>query len=219
MQSLGSRRRVAALGALALILTIGIGTVAAAGPWNTARTGVAAPADATAAPVAAPVAATAVPVAAPVAAAAVPSGALTNAQQTLLAGMAEEEKLAQDLYAAFAALYPSAMWDRIGSAEATHLAAVRTLLTTYAIADPTAGLPAGTFASPSVAAMYADLLAQGSASEAAAFGVGKLVEIDDIAKLDAARAEVTAADVLRAYTSLRTGSTQHLNAFTRQLPN
>ncbi len=204
MQSLGSRRRVAALGALALILTIGIGTVAAAGPWNTARTGVAAPVAATAAPVAA---------------AAVRSGALTNAQQTLLAGMAEEEKLAQDLYAAFATLYPSAMWDRIGSAEATHVAAIRTLLTTYAIADPTAGLPAGTFASPSVAAMYADLLAQGSVSEAAAFGVGKLVEIDDIAKLDAARVGVTAADVLSVYANLRNGSTQHLSAFTRQLPN
>ena len=197
MQSLGSRRRVAALGALALILTIGIGTVAAAGPWNTARTGVAAP----------------------VAATAVPFGALTNPQQTLLAGMAEEEKLAQDLYAAFATLYPSAMWDRIGSAEATHVAAIRTLLTTYAIADPTAGLPAGTFASPSVAAMYADLLAQGSASEAAAFGVGKLVEVDDIAKLDAARVGVTAADVLSVYANLRNGSTQHLSAFTRQLPN
>ena len=197
MQSLGSKRRVAALGGLALVLTIGIGSVAAVGPWNSARTGDAAPVAATVAP----------------------SGALTNAQGTWLVAMAEEEKLAQDLYAAFAAQYPSAMWDRIGAAEATHLAAVRTLLTAYDIADPTAGLPAGTFASPLIAAMYADLLAQGSVSEAAAFGVGKLVEIDDIAKLDIARAEVTAADVLSMYASLRNGSTQHLSAFTRQLPN
>ena len=197
MQSLGSKRRVAAFGGLALVLTIGIGTVAAAGPWSTGRTGVAAP----------------------VAATAVVSGTLTTTQLISLSGMAEEEKLAHDLYAAFAAQYPSAVWDRIGAAEVTHLAAVRTLLAANAIADPTAGLPAGTFASPSVAAMYADLLAQGSASEAAAFGVGKLVEIDDIAKLDAARVGVTAADVLRAYTRLRTGSTQHLSAFTRLLPN
>ena len=78
-------------------------------------------------------------------------------------------------------------------------------------------LPAGSFASADTAALYVKLLAQGSVSEAAAFGVGRRVELDDIAKLDAARSGVAAADVLRLYTNLRNGSTQHLEAFSRLL--
>ena len=199
MNSLRSRRTLAALGALALVLTIGVGAVAAAGP----RGGGARPA----------------PVRGPVAGLpqAVPSGTLSPAQTAALAGMAEEEKLARDLYASFAAMYPSAVWDTIGAAESTHLAAVRTLLARYGIADPTGGLSAGSFASPGTAALYTSFLAQGSASEAAAFGVGRTVELDDIARLDAARIGVTAADVLRVYGNLRNGSTQHLRAFSRLL--
>lgn len=146
-----------------------------------------------------------------------PSGTLSAAQAAALVGMADEERLARDLYASFASMYPSAVWDNIEAAESTHLAAIRTLLARHGIADPTAILPAGSFASPETAALYARLLAQGSASEAAAFEVGRAVELDDIAKLDAARSGVTAADVLRVHGNLRNGSTQHLAAFSRLL--
>ena len=74
--------------------------------------------------------------------------------------MAEEEKVARDLYLAFAARYPSPVWDRIAAAEATHLTAIRTLLARYGIADPTAGRAAGSFASSAAQAMYARLLAR-----------------------------------------------------------
>lgn len=142
---------------------------------------------------------------------------LTAVQATDLKAMAEEEKVARDLYLAFAARYPSPVWDRIAAAEATHLTAIRTLLARYGVADPTAGRAAGSFASSAAHAMYARLLAQGSASEVAAFGVGKAVELDDIAKLDAAIARATQADVKQVYANLRRGSTQHLRAFTAQL--
>jgi len=199
MNSLRSRRTLAALGALALVLTIGVGAVAAAGP----RGGGARPA----------------PVRGPVAGLpqAVSSGTLSPAQAAALADMADEEKLARDLYASFAAMYPSAVWDNFGAAESTHLAAIQTLLARYRIVDPTAALSAGAFASHGTAALYTSLLSQGSASEAAAFGVGRTVELDDIARLDAARTGVTAADVLRVYGNLRNGSTQHLGAFSRLL--
>jgi hypothetical protein len=142
---------------------------------------------------------------------------LTTAQAADLAAMAEEEKVARDLYRAFAARYPSPVWDNIAAAEASHLAAVRTLLTRYGIADPTAGRAEGSFASTAAAAMYEKLLAHGSASEVAAFGVGRTVELDDIAKLDAAVARATQPDVRQVYTNLRRGSVQHLRAFERQL--
>jgi Uncharacterized protein conserved in archaea len=43
--------------------------------------------------------------------------------------------------------------------------------------------------------------------------VGRSVELDDIAKLDGARAGLTASDVKQVYTNLRRGSMQHLAAF------
>ena len=195
MKSLRSRRALAALGAFALVLTIGVGAVAASGPHGGGVRTI--PSRGQVAPVPA----------------VAPSGTLSTAQAAALAALADEEKLAHDLYASFAATYPSAVWDRIGAAESTHLAAIRTLLARYGIADPTAALSAGSFVSADTAALYANLLAQGSVSEAAAFGVGRTVELDDIAKLDAARSGVTAADVQRVYANLRNGSTQHLASF------
>jgi hypothetical protein len=148
---------------------------------------------------------------------ATPTAPLTAAQAADLQAMAEEEKVARDLYLAFAARYPSRTWDAIAAAEATHLAAVRTLLSRYGIADPTAGKAAGAFASSWARSLYDRLLAQGSASEAAAFGVGKAIEIDDIARLDGAIARATQPDVRQVYANLRKGSTRHLRAFERQL--
>ena len=107
--------------------------------------------------------------------------------------MADEEKVASDLYRAFAARYPSGVWDNIAAAEASHLAAVRTLLARYGVADPTAGRADRSFASAAAQALYDRLLATGSANEAAAFGVGRTVELDDIAELDAALARATQA--------------------------
>jgi len=142
---------------------------------------------------------------------------LTATQAADLRAMAEEEKVARDLYRAFAARYPSVVWDRIAAAEAAHLASVRTLLARCGVADPTAGRADGAFASAAAQALYARLLAAGSVSEVAAFGVGRTVERDDIAVLDAALARATQIDVRQVYANLRRASTQHLRAFERQL--
>ncbi len=187
-------------GAAALAFSIAAGaagpaTVAAAGPQARGGTGTCATCTATV------VAAT----------------PLTAVQAADLAAMADEEKVARDLYRAFAARYPSPVWDTIAAAENTHLTAIRTLLTRYGVADPTAGRADGSFASSSAKAMYDGLLATGSANEVAAFGVGRTVELDDIAKLDAAIARATQTDVRQVYTNLRSGSVQHLRAFDRQL--
>jgi hypothetical protein len=192
MEIRNPRPAFAAIGAFALVLSIGVGAVAAAGPHSGARRGGATSVTPTATTI-----------------------TLTADQKAHLASMAEEEKLARDLYAAFAAKYGTPVFTNIGAAESTHLAAIRTLLARYGIADPTAGRAAGSFASADIAAMYAKLLADGRVSLTAAYGVGKAVEIDDIAKLDHALAGLPTSDVKQVYTNLRLGSTQHLAAFTR----
>jgi hypothetical protein len=141
------------------------------------------------------------------------TGTLSSAQKATLAGMAEEEKLAHDLYAAFAARYDAPVFDRIAAAESNHLTAVRTLLERYQVADPTAGKAPGKFASGTVQATYDRLLKQGLASQPAALEVGVTVEQDAIAALQRALDGLTAPDVQQVYTHLLAASRMHLSAF------
>jgi hypothetical protein len=140
---------------------------------------------------------------------------LTEQQKTTLTAMAQEEKLAHDLYTAFAAKYDAVVFDRIAASETQHLTAVRTLLDRYGLADPTVGKAAGQFSDPAVQATYDRLLAQGQASEAAALQVGQTVEKTDIDDLRAAQDGLTAADVRQVYEHLLAASQHHLTAFQR----
>ncbi|MEU4421546.1 DUF2202 domain-containing protein [Actinoplanes sp. NPDC024001] len=142
-------------------------------------------------------------------------GTLTEAQKATLASMAEEEKLARDLYAAFAARYDAAVFDHIAAAETHHLTAVRTLLERYDLSDPTLNQAAGKFTDPAVQATYDKLLAQGEKSLSAALSAGQQVERADIADLKAAANGLTAADVKQVYARLLSASERHLAAFTR----
>lgn len=142
-------------------------------------------------------------------------GTLTAAQQTTLASMAQEEKLAHDVYAAFAARYDAVVFDHIAAAETQHQTVVRALLQRYGVSDPTANQPAGTFTDKAVQATYDKLLAQGKQSLSAALAAGQQVERDDIADLTAAASGLTAPDVTQAYANLLAASQRHLAAFTR----
>jgi hypothetical protein len=146
-----------------------------------------------------------------------PTQVLTDAQRKTLADNAVEEKVAHDLYEAFAARYSTTpVFQRIASAETNHLPAVRTVLTRYQVADPTAGAAAGKFTDSAVQANYDQLLAKGNASLSAALEVGRTVENTDIAQLRTAIGGVTAPDVQRVYNHLLTASEMHLAAFTNQ---
>lgn len=142
------------------------------------------------------------------------TGSLSTASRTTVASMAEEEKLAHDVYTALAARYPAEVrFTRIATSETQHLAALRQVMTAYGITDPTAGLADDRFASASVQQVYDDLLAKATTLDAA-LSVGRAVETKDIADLDAAMAAVTAApDVDRVYSHLRAASQMHLRAF------
>ena len=141
------------------------------------------------------------------------TGTLTSSEKTALAGMADEEKLALDLYTALAVRYPNdVQFQRIARAESMHLTAVRTLMARYGVTDPTAGLRAGSFANAATTSLYTSLLASAT-SDATALAAGVTVEKADIAALNAAKAGVTAPDVVAVYTNLLTASQRHLAAF------
>jgi hypothetical protein len=141
------------------------------------------------------------------------SGTLTAAQKITLAGMAEEEKLAHDVYVALAASTGDRRFTRIAASELQHLSAVRTLLARYGIADPTAGKADGQFASARMGSLHTTLVAQGTGSLSGALAVGVKIETMDIADLSTAGAGVTAPDVAQVYASLRAASQRHLRAF------
>ncbi len=144
-----------------------------------------------------------------------PMGTLTTAQKAELAAMAEEEKIAHDLYVALAKKYPELrQFANIARAELQHLTAVRTLMKRYGIADPTAGTDAGEFATDAFQELYDGLLA-GATDSTKALAAGVAVEKADIADLKAATAGLKAPDVLQVYGNLLAGSERHLVAFSR----
>lgn len=146
-----------------------------------------------------------------------PTGTVTEAQRAALATNTAQEKLAQDLYQAFAARYAAPVFDRIAAAEGQHLQAMRTLLNRYGIADPTANTAAGKFTDPTLQATYDRLLAQGDASQQAALRAGQSRETTEIEFLRTALNGLTAPDLQRVYTHLLDASQQHLDAFTTWL--
>lgn len=131
-----------------------------------------------------------------------------------LAYSRDEERMARDLYTLFGQTYDAPIFDRIAASEQQHFDAVGTLLTTYGVADPAVGQPAGTYATAAVQRLYDEWEAQGLASLEAALAVGVALESADIADLEALVAQSTDADVRQVFTRLLTASRHHLTAFT-----
>lgn len=139
-------------------------------------------------------------------------GTLTTTQQQDLAFMVEEEKLAHDVYTTLAATYDVPAFSRIAASETQHLTVLRAVAAGYGIAVPSSDA-VGVFADAGLATMYTDLVAQGRTSLAEAYGVGRTIELDDLARLAQASEGLTAPDLQQAYARLASASQQHLAAF------
>ena len=144
----------------------------------------------------------------------VSAATLSDDTVEMLQYMVAEEKLARDVYTVLGDEYDVAVFDNIARAEARHMSSVRVLLERYGIDDPTAGDPAGEFDNATLQGLYDDLVAKGLTSLTNAADVGITIEKVDIADLDDAIATTDAADVTRVLQSLRSGSENHLAAFT-----
>ncbi len=139
-----------------------------------------------------------------------------SATDEMLLYMAEEEKLAMDVYDALGELWGSRIFTQISSSEATHQDRVLELLDAAGLDDPRTGV-AGTFTDDELQALYDDLIALGSTSPTAAFEVGVMIEERDIADLAQAITLTDDPTVITVLESLLAASQNHLAAFHRQL--
>ena len=144
-------------------------------------------------------------------------GTLNDEQTATLRFMANEEKLAHDVYQALGELYDLPVFERIASSEAQHQAAMNTLMERYEIDGSPDELAPGEYTDSETdfAALYQSLVERGSQSLAEAIAVGIFIEEDDIAALAAAMEglEEAAPDVYNVYSHLGAASERHLAAF------
>ncbi len=131
--------------------------------------------------------------------------------------MAEEEKLARDVYLYLDALWGYTVFGNIAVSEQNHMDAVAALLAKYGLANPVEGLEAGQFATAEMQELYDALVAQGSESLEQALQVGATIEDLDINDLEELKAAVDNEDILTVYANLEKGSRNHLRAFVSNL--
>jgi hypothetical protein len=152
-----------------------------------------------------------------VAVSAVPAATgLDASERATLLAMREEEKLAHDVYVALGAQTGLQVFTRIAASERRHGLAVERALAAYGVADPTDGFGVGAFPSQRFQQLHDELVARGSASQAAALAVGVQIERLDVSDLAAAISQTDEAMLDRVYGNLRSASQQHLRAFTTQ---
>lgn len=143
---------------------------------------------------------------------------LSDAEAASLSAMREEEQLAHDVYAASALLWTQQpIFANIADSEATHSAAVLTLLNRYSLPDPLSGLSTGQFATQAVQDLYDSFTATSAQSVIAALQIGAQIEEMDIRDITAQEAVVDNADILMVYDHLLRGSRNHLRAFYKVL--
>ena len=141
-----------------------------------------------------------------------PAGELSEAQVEALAVKVEREKLARDLYTAFADATDEVRFAHLAHAESHHLGALQAMLDVYEVTDPTEGNGPGEFTDSEVAADYEAMLEEGSGSDEAALEVARELEESLTERLEAAADDVEddASDVSRVYEHLAFGSEHHL---------
>ena len=144
-----------------------------------------------------------------------PSGVLTSPEEEGLLFMAEEEKLAGDVYSSLNEIWSLRVFDNIGRAERTHQAAVETLLVRYSLAVP--ANPPGEFSNETLQSLYNDLVSRGGLSVEEALRVGASIEELDILDLEERMAQTDKEDIQLVYSNLKRGSENHLRAFVNNL--
>jgi hypothetical protein len=142
---------------------------------------------------------------------------LTGAMAEQLLHLAEEEKLAGDVYDLAAQRYDVRIFTNIGRSEDSHLSQVRALLDRYGLDDPTQDAPAGQFADEDLQALHDTLAAEVARGWDEAVAAGVLIEQTDIADLrDLLGEGGLPTDVRTVVEALQVGSQRHLAAFQRQ---
>lgn len=129
-----------------------------------------------------------------------------------------EEKLARDVYTVMGSTYNAQVFLNIKLSEQAHMDAVKRMLVKHSIPDPLTSDEVGVFPDPVFQALYDQYITQGNVSLYEALLAGKAIEELDIADLeDQLTNVVTNPGIIRLYTNLKAGSTNHLAAFNKNL--
>lgn len=145
-------------------------------------------------------------------ASALPTSPLSDAEKATLLRMADEERMARDLYTKIAEKYPEAtQFSRVAKSEQMHYDRVLALLDTYHLTKPS-DTP-GTYADTGVQKLYNDWWTQAQKSQDEAYKVGIALEKADVADLEAAVKQSDNADLDQVYGRLLTASQRHEQAF------
>lgn len=137
--------------------------------------------------------------------------ALAAEAQEALRFQIDEERMARELYTAFAEKWGLQPFKMIPQSEARHEGVLRQLAVRAGVTAPTA--VAGKFDSQEVQLRYDALLALGLESADSALRAAAFVEEQDIADVDTLLAATDSPDLKAAANSLRQGSTNHLRAY------
>lgn len=138
---------------------------------------------------------------------------LSAAEREGVLYMREEEKLARDVYLTMDDLWGLRVFRNIARAEQSHMDAVFSLIEKYDLPDPVGDNGRGQFTNPDLAALYNQLVEQGSRSINDALLVGATIEDLDISDLQQDLLDADNEDVRTVYQNLMKGSRNHLRAF------
>ena len=142
---------------------------------------------------------------------------LTEAEESHILYMREEEKLARDVYLTLDEIWGAEIFANISDSEQRHMDALKNLITRYGLVDPVADDTLGIYTNPDFAVLYEQFVTDGSESLEAALNVGVYIEELDIADLDQALEETSMRSVRRVFQNLLNGSHSHLDAFQRAI--
>lgn len=131
--------------------------------------------------------------------------------------MIQEEKMARDVYTAFADKYQTRIFSNIAKSEQQHMDAIASLLKQEGKSNPVEGLKPGEFKNPDVQKLYKNLVGAGNKSLLDALKAGATIEDKDISDLDTMIKAGADGQVLTTLTALRSASGNHMRAFYRQI--
>ena len=144
--------------------------------------------------------------------------ALNDAEKQHLLLMQDEEKLARDVYNAFAKQWKLRPFENIGTrSEPAHMEAVTALLRRHQAEPSPQPEAAGEFRSADMKKLYDGMIKAGSVSAVEALKVAVEIEELDIKDLREGAAKSNHAELKAVYANLEAASIRHLQAFMRNL--
>lgn len=143
---------------------------------------------------------------------------LSEAEESSLIFLREEEKLARDVYNYMGDKYNEMIFGNIASSEQKHLDFVLEVMAKYEIGN-TGTDEVGVFTNPDLQALYNELIEKGDKSVLDAMLVGATIEDVDIKDLEEALKGTSNEDLSELYAKLKCGSENHMRAFNKQVEN